>query len=214
MSKLSLLMSMAVLLVAAPALAQDMSRSSSMDMSVSEESSSGIVSSEEMSSEVSSEDISDETSDPDLYKEAVPALEVLQAIFDVCTDVASGDPEAVDRAAGAGWQPGDAEEGGPYRIINSGFRSFAGYDDANFRAVTDIFPTQRLGYCSGSLGDRNDKVNLADFGQIGGLKGTTTAEDGGMFGTWESADGKLMVFAGKSDGYVDYEFNILLPPAP
>jgi hypothetical protein len=139
---------------------------------------------------------------------------VLQAIFDVCTDVASGDPVALERATGAGWQPGDAEEGGPYRIINSGFRSFSGYDDANFRAVTDIFPTQRLGYCSGSLGDRNDKVNLADFGQIGGLKGTTTEQDGGVFGTWESADGKLMVFAGKSDGYVDYEFNILLPPAP
>jgi hypothetical protein len=167
-----------------------------------------------MSSESSSEEMSDDNSSPDLRRDEVPALEVLQAIFDVCTDVASGDPVALDRAAGAGWQPGDAEEGGPYRIINSGFRSFAGYDDANFRAVTDIFPTQRLGYCSGSLGDRNDKVNLADFGQIGGLKGTTKAQDGAVFGTWDTADGKLMVFAGKSDGYVDYEFNILLPPAP
>ena len=44
-------------------------------------------------------------------------LEVLQAIFDVCTDVASGDPVALDRARDAGWQPAMREEGGPFRVI-------------------------------------------------------------------------------------------------
>jgi hypothetical protein len=200
------------------ALAQDMSRSSSVPVSSSEEVSSlPVESSEEMSSEESSMEemsSSDESSSPDLEREGIPGIEVMQAVFDVCTDVASGDPEALDRAAGAGWQPGDAEEGGPYRIINSGFRSFAGYDDANFRAVTDTFPTQRLGYCSGSVGDPAGGITLADFAKIGDLKGGITDLGAGAYGAWESADGRIMVFAGKADGYLDFEFNLLLPPAP
>jgi len=212
---------LALALMGGASLAQDMSRSSSVPVSSSEAVSSSQEmsesSSEDMSSEESSlEELSSsaENSSPDLERDDVPGIEVMQAVFDVCTDVASGDPEALDRASGAGWQPGDAEEGSPYRVVNSGFRAFAGYDDANFRAVTDTFPTQRLGYCSGSVGDPGGKITLADFGKIDGLKGGITDTEGGSFGAWESADGRVMVFAGKADGYLDYEFNLLLPPAP
>lgn len=209
-------------LASAPALAQDMSKSSSEDAvtpSSSSEASSSIDSpdmsrSSEMSSEPSTDVLPSE--EVPVGPEVVPVapLEMLQTIFDVCIDVASGDPEALDRAWGAGWQPGDEEYGGPFRAIHSGFRDFDGYEGASFRALTDSFPTQRLGYCSGSIGDSAERIDLNLFASIAGLAGKTQSAEGGIYGTWETPDHRVMVFAGHAEGYVDYEINILLGPAP
>ena len=169
----------------------DLSRSSSMEM----------PSSEDLSS-------SEETGP------AVDPAVMLKALFDVCTDVASGDPEAPVRAADAGWQPGDFEEGGPFRVVNSGYKVFDGFGEAYFRAVTDTYKTQRLGYCSGNVTDPESKIDLAAFATIGGMSGDNQAVDNVGYGAWETADGKVMTFATLADGTLFFEINLLLGPAP
>ncbi|MEQ1899606.1 MAG: hypothetical protein ABL866_02620 [Devosia sp.] len=218
----------ALALVSVPVVAQDMSKSSSEE-AVTLSSSEASSSTETASSSVDSPDMSrssatsSEPSSDELPSEAVPvgpeivpvpALEMLQTVFDVCVDVASGDPEALDRAWGAGWQPGDEEYGGPFRSIHSGYRDFDGYEGTSFRALTDSFPTQRLGYCSGSIGDSAERIDLNLFASVAGLVGKTIAAEGGIYGAWETRDHRVMVFAGHAEGYVDYEINILLGPAP
>src|SRR5215210_3750374 len=91
----------------------DLSRSSSTPSSVSSEL--PPDNSRPPSSELSSLPSSELSSVP--TAPVTPSRDMLQGFFDICTDVAGGDPEAYDRAGGAGWQPGDYEDGGPYKSI-------------------------------------------------------------------------------------------------
>lgn len=143
-----------------------------------------------------------------------PSHDMLQAFFDVCTDVAGGDPEAYDRAGGAGWQPGDYEDGGPYKSIFSAYRSFEGYEEVSLWSSVETYKSQRLGYCRVDFGDPNLAIDFNGFAGIAGLTGSVTDQDGYLYGTWEIADGRVMVIGDRRDGVVEIEFNVLIGPVP
>ena len=212
------------LLVASPALAQDMSRSSSssseITLSLSGPSSSSALdspdmsrpSSLELSSESSTEVTSESSSEPPIN--ITPSGEMLQAFYDVCTDVAGGDPEAYDRAGGAGWQAGDYEDGGPLKSIYSAYRTFEGYEEVSLWSSVETYKTQRLGYCRVDFGDPNFAIDFAGMTAIAGLSGTLIDDEGYIYGSWESPDGRIMVIGDRRDGVVEIEFNVLIvPPA-
>lgn len=132
-----------------------------------------------------------------------------------CTDIASGDPKAFDRANDAGWAPNEAPDPGPYSTIYSGSREVSGYGEVDIWASVQSFPTQRLGYCRIDFSDAN---NALDFTQMNGVEGLTgTAQktaDGNAYGSWESADKKWLVIGDRSEGAVEIEFNLLLGTKP
>ncbi|MEQ1768963.1 MAG: hypothetical protein ABL879_03915 [Devosia sp.] len=144
----------------------------------------------------------------------MPSAEALQAFYDVCTDVAGGDPEAYDRAGGAGWQAGDYEEGGPFKSIYSAYRAFDGYDEVSLWSSVETYKTQRLGYCRVDFGDPTSTIDFDDFASVAGLTGNVTEQDGYVFGVWETPDGQKMVIADRREGVVQIEFNLRIPLTP
>jgi hypothetical protein len=155
-------------------------------------------------------DQSDQPSGPPLDSKAA-----LQVFFDVCTDLASGDPAAHDRANDSGWMPSDSAAPGPFNTLYSGYKVFAGYGEVDVWGSVQSFPTQRLGYCRVDFSDPDTLINFNDFTGLGGLTGTLETGAGDtVYGTWESADKKLLVIADRTDGSVEIEYNLLLGDKP
>jgi len=141
----------------------------------------------------------------------VTSAEALKMFVDACTDLSSGDPTAYDRANNAGWVPNDTEDTGPYSAIYSGSREIGSFGEVDIWGSVQSFPTQRLGYCRVDFSDPDNLLDFAGMAGIKGLTGTIESRDGGnVYGAWESADKKLLVIGDRSDGAVEFEFNLLL----
>jgi hypothetical protein len=157
------------------------------------------------------EDTSGEPSEP-----AGPPLSSTDAVrlfVDTCTTIAGGAANARDKAQKAGWQADEPEDNGPYVTIYSAYQELAGYGSVDLWSSLETFPTSRLGYCRLDFGDVDALLNFNDFTKAG-LNGTITDNgNGNVYGSWESADHKTMLAANRTDGQVQMEFNILLPPA-
>jgi hypothetical protein len=156
----------------------------------------------------------DESSSSQEQGPPLSSLDMLQKMYNVCTDVASGDPEAYDRANGDGWSSDGDEGSGPLKTVYSAYKNYDGFDQVTLWSSVETYPTQRLGYCSVDFSEVGGTINLNDMSKIGGLAGKVVDNDAGTYGSWESADHKVLVVASRSDGAVEVEFNLLLGPAP
>lgn len=229
--KLTHLLSLAALLVASPALAQDASGGlslsappnfSSSDAASSEETSSGPLSHMSEPPNFSSSDEAipppdDDNGDTESSEPAGPPMASADAIklfVTTCGEIAGGMAGARDNAQKAGWMADDPEDNGPYVSIYSAYQELAGYGSVDLWSSLESFPTQRLGYCRLDFGDVDNLLNFNDFTRVG-LNGTITDNgNGNTYGSWESADHKTLLAANRTDGQVQMEFNVLLPPAP
>ena len=92
---------------------------------------------------------------------------------------------------------------------------FDGYGEVDIWGSLQNFPTQRLGYCRIDLSDSEALVDFRDMNGLGGLKGKLEDRgDGNVFGTWETADKRLLAIGDRTDGALELEFNFLLGDAP
>jgi hypothetical protein len=138
----------------------------------------------------------------------------LKLFYDSCTDISGGDKAAYDRANNNGWIANDNDDAGPYNSIYSASRQMDGYGEVDIWGSVQSFPTQTLGYCRVDLPDADNLIDFGQMSKIGGLKGKIEDRgDGNVFGTWESADKKLLIIGDRSEGQVEIEYNILLGDA-
>lgn len=213
--KLTCLLSVSVLLLASPALAQS--------LSLAPESSSlpSVASSDAAPADASASDdanapVDDGTPMDGPVVPSGPPLasaDALKLFMTLCGEVAGGVPNARDDAAAAGWIADDPTESGPYVQIYSGYQELAGYGAVDVWSSLESFPTQRIGYCRLDFGDVDNLIDFNDVPKLG-LTGTVSGRGAGnAYGSWESADHKTLLTANRTDGQVQMEFNILLPPA-
>lgn len=223
MTKLTHLLSVCLIGLATPALAQ-------MTLSVEEPSDGLSTPSLELSAppDVSSSEPSSHMSAPPSLEMSAPDEEqpepagppvasgdALTAFFNICTDVSGGDPEAYDRASGSGWTAYDGEDAGPYKSVFAGSQSFAGYGAVELWGSVESYPTQQLGYCRVDFPDYDTLIDFKDMAGIGGLAGTIEDRgEGNVYGIWETADHKVLVIADRSGGEVEIEFNVLIGAKP
>jgi hypothetical protein len=187
MTKLSLL-SLCLIALSAPALAQDASSSASSA-----------------------------PADQTQAGPPVSSADAFKIFVDTCTDISSGDPAAYDRANSSGWTANEGQDTGPYNKVYSGYRELDGLGEVDIWGSVQSFPTQRLGYCRIDFSDENNLLDFKDMAGLKGLTGATTAgENGDVYGAWEAPDKKLLVIGDRTDGVVELEFNLLLgdKPAP
>ena len=228
--KLTYLLSLAALLTASPALAQDASAglslsappnfsSSSADVTPAEPSISAPVSHMSEPPNLSSSDEDVAPPDDDNGEPSEPAgppmasIDAIKLFVSTCSSIAGGSTTARDDAQKAGWQADDPADNGPYVTIYSGYQELAGYGSVDLWSSLESFPTQRIGYCRLDFGDVDNLLNFNDFTKLG-LNGTITDNgNGNVFGSWESADHKTLLAANRTDGQVQMEFNLLLAPA-
>lgn len=227
--KLTYLLSLAALLAASPALAQESSAglslsappnfSSSADVAPPSEPASSSMSHMSAPPDASS---SDDAAPPDGETSGEPSeptgppmasTDAIKLFVSTCSSIAGGAPDARDDAQKAGWQADDPADNGPYVTIYSGYQELAGYGSVDLWSSLESFPTQRIGYCRLDFGDVDNLLNFNDFTKLG-LNGTITDNgNGNVFGSWESEDHKTLLAANRTDGQVQMEFNLLLPPA-
>lgn len=227
--KLTYLLSLAALLAASPALAQESSAglslsappnfSSSADVAPPSEPASSSMSHMSAPPDASS---SDDAAPPDGETSGEPSeptgppmasTDAIKLFVSTCGSIAGGAPDARDDAQKAGWQADDPADNGPYVTIYSGYQELAGYGSVDLWSSLESFPTQRIGYCRLDFGDVDNLLNFNDFTKLG-LNGTITDNgNGNVFGSWESEDHKTLLAANRTDGQVQMEFNLLLPPA-
>ncbi len=145
----------------------------------------------------------------------VASKDALQAFYDACNNISGGAEGGFDKVNDAGWAPDETDDPGPYNAIYSGYQTFDGYGDVTIWGSLQSFPTQRLGYCRVDFSDTDNLINFEDMGGIGGLTGKLDDRgDGQVYGSWESADKKLLVIADRTDGAVEIEYNFILGDAP
>lgn len=227
--KLTYLLSLAALLAASPALAQESSAglslsappnfSSSAEVAPPSEPASSSMSHMSAPPDASS---SDDAAPPDGETSGEPSeptgppmasTDAIKLFVSTCGSIAGGAPDARDDAQKAGWQADDPADNGPYVTIYSGYQELAGYGSVDLWSSLESFPTQRIGYCRLDFGDVDNLLNFNDFTKLG-LNGTITDNgNGNVFGSWESEDHKTLLAANRTDGQVQMEFNLLLPPA-
>ncbi len=213
--KLTYLLSLAALLTASPALAQDSSAGLSLSAPPNFSSSSDAAAPSDVSSSDDAvppdTDNGDEPSEP--AGPPMASTDAIKLFVSSCTSIAGGSPTARDDAQKAGWQADEPADNGPYVTIYSGYQELAGYGSVDLWSSLESFPTQRIGYCRLDFGDVDNLLNFNDFTKLG-LNGTITDNgNGNVFGSWESADHKTLLAANRTDGQVQMEFNLLLPAA-
>ncbi len=230
--RLTHLLSLAALMVASPALAQESSAGLSLSAPPNFSSSSDAAPPSEppMSSmshmseppnfSSSDEDVTPPPDDNDTTDQPsepagppMASTDAIKLFVSSCTSIAGGSPTARDDAQKAGWQADEPADNGPYVTIYSGYQELAGYGSVDLWSSLESFPTQRIGYCRLDFGDVDNLLNFNDFTKLG-LNGTITDNgNGNVFGSWESEDHKTLLAANRTDGQVQMEFNLLLPPA-
>jgi hypothetical protein len=160
--------------------------------------------------EETDDDSSDQPSGP-----PVASKDALQLFYDACHNISGGVENGFDKVNDAGWTPDETDDPGPYNAIYSGYQTLGGYGDVTLWGSLQSFPTQRLGYCRVDFSDTDNVINFEDMGGIGGLTGKLDDRgDGQVYGTWETADKKLLVIADRNDGAVEIEYNFILGDAP
>ena len=217
--KLTYLLSLAALFAASPALAQDSSAGLSLSAPPNFSSSADVLPPSESSSS-STDDVApppdgDDTTDQPSEPAGPPmaSTDAIKLFVSTCSAIAGGAPSARDDAQKAGWQADDPADNGPYVTIYSAYQELAGYGSVDLWSSRESFPTQRIGYCRLDFGDVDNLLNFNDFTKLG-LNGTITDNgNGNVFGSWESQDHKTLLAANRTDGQVQMEFNLLLPPA-
>lgn len=228
--KLTYLLSLAALLAASPALAQESSAglslsappnfSSSADVAPPSEPAPSSMSHMSAPPDQSSADDAAPPDDGDTSGEPseptgppMASTDAIKLFVATCASIAGGAPNARDDAQKAGWQADDPADNGPYVTIYSGYQELAGYGSVDLWSSLESFPTQRIGYCRLDFGDVDNLLNFNDFTKLG-LNGTIADNgNGNVFGSWESEDHKTLLAANRTDGQVQMEFNLLLPPA-
>ena len=209
-TKLSCLLSLAALLTASPALAQDSSAGLSLSAPPNFSSSDAAApSSDDVVPPPDGDDTTDQPSEP--AGPPMASTDAIKLFVGTCSSIAGGAPTARDDAQKAGWQADEPADNGPYVTIYSGYQELAGYGSVDLWSSLESFPTQRIGYCRLDFGDVDNLLNFNDFTKLG-LNGTITDNgNGNVFGSWESEDHKTLLAANRTDGQVQLEFNLLLP---
>lgn len=211
--KLTYLLSLATLLAASPALAQDSSAGLSLSAPPNFSSSADVMPSAASSSDEDmtppDSDTGDQPSEP--AGPPMASTDAIKLFVTTCRSIAGGSATARDDAQKAGWQADEPADNGPYVTIYSGYQELAGYGSVDLWSSLESFPTQRIGYCRLDFGDVDNLLNFNDFTKLG-LNGTITDNgNGNVFGSWESDDHKTLLAANRTDGQVQMEFNLLLP---